>query len=103
MPIGLLPPSNQSPGFEDEPFDVDVIDPELNTDSEENAPQQEGLISKCYEMPGKEYLQKPPQLLKQMDGQKMVQRFLPKHLDLDKIIQRKMLKGTHFLVTINEI
>ena len=37
---------------------------------------------------------------------KLVQTVLPKHADIDKIlkiIQRKVLKGTHFPVTVKEI
>ena len=37
---------------------------------------------------------------------KLVQKFLPKHADLDnilKIIQRKVLKGTHLHLTVKEI
>ena len=37
---------------------------------------------------------------------KLVQKFLPKQADTDKIlkiIQRKVLKGTHLLVTVKEI
>ena len=31
------------------PVDVDAFEPELNTDFEENAPQQEGIIHEVYE------------------------------------------------------
>ena len=34
MPLRPLPISNQPPGIEDEPIDVDAIDPGLNTDLE---------------------------------------------------------------------
>ena len=41
-----------------------------------------------------------------MDTDKTVQKYLPKQTDIDKIlkvIQRKILKGTHLLVTIKGI
>ena len=64
------------------------------TQIETNASQQESKISEFYERPDKEYLQKSPKLQTQIDGQKMVQLFLPRQTDIDeilKIIQMKVL------------
>ena len=41
-----------------------------------------------------------------MSTDKLVEKFLPKQADIDtilKIIQRKVLKGTHLPVTVKEI
>ena len=35
------------------------IDPELNTDFEDNSPFQEGVISEKYQRPDKSYFQEP--------------------------------------------
>ena len=51
------------------------INPSLNTNFEENVPQQEGIISEYYERLGKEYPQKYPELQTKIDDEKMVQRF----------------------------
>ena len=40
-----------------------------------------------------------------LDTSKLVQKFLPKQTDIDKIleiIQRKVLKGTHLPITVKE-
>ena len=48
------------------------------------------------------YVQEPPELGDLLDTGKLIQKFLPKQMDLDKIleiIQRKVLKGTHLPIT----
>ena len=48
----------------------------------------------------------PPELVDLIDTNKIVQKYLPKQTDIDKIlkvIQRIVLKGTHLPVTIKEI
>ena len=77
-----------------------------NTDFEENSPHQEGIISETYESPDKSYIKEPHELTDLVDTSKMVQKFLPKQTDIDKIldiIRRKVLKGTNLPVTIKEI
>ena len=83
MSIGAVYPSNQPPGIEDEPIDVDVTNPELSTDFKKYALQQEGIINESYERPGKEYLQESLESHIPIDGQKMSRDFLTKHADLD--------------------
>ena len=59
-----------------------------------------------YERPGKSYIQEPSELMDFVDTTKLVQRFLPKQTDIDKIleiIKRKVLKGAHLPLTIKEI
>ena len=69
------------------------MEEDIKVDSEENSPHQECVISEIYQRPDKSYFQEPPDL------QNVV---LPKQADIDKIlkiIQRKVLKGTHLPVT----
>ena len=73
---------------------------------EENSPFQEGIISETYERPDTSYIQEPYELTDLIDNTKLIQKFLPKQTDIDKIldiIKRKVLKGTHLPLTIKEI
>ena len=73
---------------------------------EENSPFQEGIISEIYERPDMSYVQEPHELKDLIDTTKLIQKFLPKQMDIDKIldiIKRKVLKGTHLALTIKEI
>ena len=73
---------------------------------EENLPFQESIISEVYERPDKSYFQEPTELKDLIDTNNIVQRFLPKQTDIDKIlevIKKKVLKGTHLPLTIKEI
>ena len=59
-----------------------------------------------YESPDKSYIKEPHELADLDDTSKMVQKFLPKPTDIDKIlgiIKRKVLKGTHLPLAIKEI
>ena len=78
----------------------DLLDNDLdrNVDIEENSPFQEGIISEIYERPDTSYVQEPQELKDLIDTIKLIQKFLPKQMDIDKIldiIKRKVLKGTH--------
>ena len=55
-------------------------------DIEENSPFQEGIISDTYERPGKFYIQEPYELKDLIDTTKLVHKFLPKQMDIDKIL-----------------
>ena len=73
---------------------------------EEISPFQEGIISEIYERPDNSYVQEPQELTDLIDTTKLIQKYLPKQMDIDKIldiIKRKVLKGTHLLLTIKEI
>ena len=73
---------------------------------EENSPFQEGIVSEIYERPNTSYVQEPQELKDLIDTTKLIQKFLPKQTDIDKIldiIKRKVLKGTHLPLTIKEI
>ena len=86
----------------------DLLDNDLDrkVDIEENSPFQEGIISQTYERLDMSYIQEPYELTDLIDTTKLIQMFLPKQTDIDKIldiIKRKVLKGTHLPRTIKEI
>ena len=79
------------------------LDLEINMDIEENLPYQEGIISEIYQRPHKSQLVDPPELTDLVNTERIVQKYLPKQADIDKIlkvIQRKVFKGTHLPITI---
>ena len=83
-----------------------VINPELNTDFEENLPFQEGVLSEPYQRPEKSFFQEPQELDSLVNTGRLVQKFLPEQADKDKIlkiIQREVLRGMHLPVAIKEI
>ena len=85
---------------------VENINPDINLDFEENSPFQEGVISETFQRLDKTIFQDPKELNDLINMGKLIQKFLPKQADVDKIlkvIQRKVLKGTHLLVEIKEI
>ena len=82
------------------------LDLEINRDFEENSPYQEGIISKIYQRPHKSQMVDLPELTDLVNTERIVQKYLPKQADIDKIlkvIQRKVLTGTHLPITIKEI
>ena len=79
---------------------------EINKDFEENSPHQEGIISEIYQRPDKSQIVDPPELIDLVNTERIVQKYLPKQTDIGrilKVIQRKVLKGTHLPLTIKEI
>ena len=85
---------------------VENINPEINLDFEENSPFQEGVISETFQRLDKTFFQDPKELNDLLNMGNLVQKFMPKQADIDKIlkvIQRKVLKGTHLPVEIKEI
>ena len=86
--------------------DLFDLDTDRNIDIEENSLYQEGIISETYERPDKSYFKDPSKLEDLIDITKLVQKFLPKQTDIDKIldiIKSKVLKGKHLPITIKEI
>ena len=86
----------------------DLLDNDLDrkVEIEENSPFQEGIISEIYERPDNSYMQEPQELTDLIDTTKLIQKYLPKQTDIDKIldiIKRKVLKGTHLPLTVKEI
>ena len=86
----------------------DLLDNDLdrNVDIEENSPFQVGIISEIYERPDTSYIQEPQELKDLIDTTKLIQKYLPKQMDIDNIldiIKRKFLKGAHLPLIIKEI
>ena len=107
-PDPLIKPPPRLPDLEmqyDRKIDLD-LDLESNKDFEENSPYQECIISEIYQRPDKSQLLEPPEVADLINTNNVVQKYLAKQTDIDKIlkiIQRKVLKGTHLPVTIKEI
>ena len=101
------PPPKPSEKVSQEDKQIDLeLDLEINTDFEENSPYQEGIISEIYQRPDKSQIVDPPELTDLVNTERIVQKYLPKQADIDrilKVIQRKVLKGTHLPLTIKEI
>ena len=45
------------------------------------------MMSEIYQRPDKFYFQEPPELQSQVNTGKLVQKFLPKQADIDKILK----------------
>ena len=81
-------------------------DSDRKIEIEENLPFQEGIILEIYERPDNSYVQEPQELTDLIDTTKLIQKYLPKQMDIDKIldiIKRKVLKGMHLPLTVKEI
>ena len=82
------------------------IGPTPNIEFEENSPYQEGIISETYINQDQSYFEKPQELINLVNTSKLVQEYLPRQTDIDKmldVIKRKVLKGTHLPLAIKEI
>ena len=66
----------------------DLLDNDLDrkVDIEENSPFQEGIISETYDRPDMSYIQEPYELTDLVDTTKLIQKFLAKQMDIDKIL-----------------
>ena len=63
-------------------------------------------MSKTFQQPDKSFFPEPKELGDLINKGNLIHKFLPKQADIDKIlkvIQRKVLKGTHLLVEIRDI
>ena len=83
-----------------------LMNSDINTDLEENSKYQGGIISETYERLGKSYIREPPELGMLLETSKLVQKYVLKQADLDKIleiIKRKVLKGIHLTLMVKEI
>ena len=73
---------------------VENINPDINLDLEENLPFQEGVISETIQRPDKSSFWEPKEINNLINMGNVIQNFLPKQVDTDKIltvIQRKVL------------
>ena len=84
---------------------VENINPDINLDFEENTSFQEGVISETFQRLDKSIFQEPKELNNLINMGNLIQKFLPKQEDIDKILkvmQKKVLKGTHLPVEIRD-
>ena len=82
------------------------INPNINFDFEEKSPFLEGIMSETFQRLDKSFFQNPKELGDIIDKGNFIHKYLPKQMDIDKIlemIQRKVLKGTHLPIEIKEI
>ena len=63
------------------------LDLEIHRDFEENSLYQEGIISEIYHRPDKSQLLEPPELADVINTNNIVQKYLPKQTDIDKILK----------------
>ena len=85
---------------------VENINPDIHLDFEENSLFQEGIISETFQKLDKSLFQEPKELNDLINTGNLIQKVLLKQADIDrilKVMQRKVLKGTHFPVEIKEI
>ena len=71
--------------------------PKIDIEFEENSQHYKGIISEFYQRPNKSYFQELRDLESLINTGRLVQKFLQKQADIDKIlkvIQQKVLKGT---------
>ena len=97
------PPDNLQP---ESPKTNTVTKTNIDIDFEETSPHQEGIISELNQRPDKTYFQEPKDLESLVNTNNLIQNFLTKQEDIDKIlkiIQCKVLKGLHLSVMIKEI
>ena len=74
------------------------LDTDINMDFKENSPYQEGVIPETYQRPDRYYFHELSELDSLINTDRLMQSLLLKQVDIDKIlkiIQRKVLKGTH--------
>ena len=105
LPPYILPRSRPPPKTPDQLINKQDIG-NTKMDIEENSLFQENIILEIYKRPDKSYFQEPFELRDLIDTRNIIQRFLPKQTDIDKIleiIKKKVLKGTHLPLTIKEI
>ena len=86
---------------------IEDINPNVNFDFKENSPFQEGIMSKTFQRPDKTFFFSRTKRIGYLISKgNLIHKYLLKQTDIDKIlgiIQRKVLKGTHLPVKIEEI
>ena len=75
---------------------------DMNTDFEENSPYQEGIISEFYQRPDHYYVQDAPELGNLVYTDRLVTKFLPKQMDIDKCFKHNTKKSTKRYTSAND-
>ena len=70
----------------------------IDVDFEQNSSHQEGIISELYQRPDKTYFQELKDLESFVNTSNLVQKFLPKQADIDKIL--KIIQAKYWKVHI---
>ena len=73
--------------LQDMPGKLTDLNMDINMYIEENYSYQEGIISETYQRPDRLYFQEPPELDSLIDSGSFVQKYLPKQMDIDKILK----------------
>ena len=82
------------------------ISPNINFNFKEKPPFQDGIMSEEFQRPDKSFFQNPKELGDLINKGNFTHKYLPKQMDIDKIlevIQRKVLRGTHLPMEVKEI
>ena len=105
--ISFLGPSKHQPIKQNIKQNTQEIKPNFNFEFEENSPFQEGTMLETFQRLDKSFFQNPKELEDLVNKENLIHKYLPKQdMDIYKIlgvIQRKVLKGTHFPVEVKEI
>ena len=101
-----IKPIKQNMTHDQSSQNVQDINPNINFDFEENSSFQEGVMSETFQRLDKSFFHEPKELGDLINKGNFVHKYLPEQMDIDKIlkvIQRKVLKGTHLPIKIKEI
>ena len=88
-PDPLIKPPPRPPDIKvqgDRKINLD-LDLEINKDFEDNSLHQEGIISEIYQRPDKTQFLELPELTNLVNTNNIVQKYLPKQMDIDKILK----------------
>ena len=66
---------------------VQDIRSNINFDFQENSPFQEGIMSETFQRPDKSFFQNPKELGDLINKGNFVHKYLPKQMDIDKILE----------------
>ena len=69
------------------PTNIENINPDINFDFEESSPFQEGVMTKTFQRPDKAFFQEPKELRDLINKGNLIQKYLSKHTDIDKILE----------------
>ena len=70
------------------------MSPRIDLEFKENLLYQEGIILETYQRPDKSYFQELEELENLLNMGRLVQKFLPKQADIDKILKINSMKNT---------
>ena len=99
-------PIKQNITCEQNSQNVEGNSPNINIDFKGYSPFQEGIMSEAFQRLDKSFFQNPKELGDLINKGNFIHKYLPKQMDIDKVlevIQRKVLKGTHLPMEVKEI